>query len=55
VGSGRWFSYVRLAALHALEGSTDRALGAMLEKIAARDADAGVRALARQLLAGTGP
>jgi hypothetical protein len=43
--------YVRLAALHALAGSTDRNLVPMLESIALRDGDAGVRALARQVLA----
>jgi hypothetical protein len=43
--------YVRLAALHALAGSTDPGLAPVLEAIALRDADAGVRALARQMLA----
>jgi HEAT repeat protein len=41
--------YVRLAALHALAGSTDPGLAPVLEAIALRDADAGVRALARQM------
>jgi len=44
--------YVRLAALHSLEGANDPALAQVLEGIASRDADAGVRALARQVLAG---
>ena len=43
--------YVRLAALHALASSSDRTLGPMLESIAARDGDAGVRALAQRVLA----
>jgi HEAT repeat protein len=47
--------YVRLAALHALAGSTDRGLAPMLQTIAERDGDAGVRALAQQVLASLGP
>ena len=47
--------YVRLAALHALAGSTDRGLAPMLQIIAAHDGDAGVRALAQQVLASLGP
>ena len=46
--------YVRLAALHSLSGSNDPALPAALQAIAARDRDAGVRALARQVLASLG-
>ena len=41
---------VRLAALHALRGSGHPGLREMLEQIATRDGDAGVRALARELL-----
>ncbi|HMI85044.1 MAG TPA: HEAT repeat domain-containing protein [Polyangiaceae bacterium] len=47
--------YVRLAALHTLAGSGDGGLGAMLREIAARDGDAGVRALAAQMLASLAP
>jgi HEAT repeat protein len=47
--------YVRLAALHALAGSTDRGLAPMLQTIAAHDGDAGVRALAQQVLASLNP
>ena len=43
--------YVRLAALHASRGSTDPLLASVLEGIALRDQDAGVRALAREVLA----
>jgi hypothetical protein len=46
--------YVRLAALHALHGASDPSLPAVLETIAARDRDAGVRLLAKQLLADLG-
>ena len=44
-------AYVRLAALHALQGANDASLSATLESIAAQDRDAGVRILAKQLLA----
>jgi hypothetical protein len=47
--------YVRLASLHALAGTTDRSLGPMLQAIAERDRDAGVRALAQQVLASLAP
>jgi HEAT repeat protein len=43
-------AYVRLAALHALHGAADPSLAPLLEDIAARDRDAGVRILAQQLL-----
>lgn len=48
-------AYVRLAALHALEGTADVAWLPVLGRIAAQDPDAGVRALAQQLLRGLGP
>jgi hypothetical protein len=44
-------AYVRLAALHSLQGAGDPALAPVLETIAAGDRDAGVRMLARKLLA----
>jgi hypothetical protein len=44
-------AYVRLSALHSLRGSSDPALPALLARIGAEDRDAGVRALARQVLA----
>jgi hypothetical protein len=44
-------AFVRLAALHALEGSLDPELPAVLAGIIAADRDAGVRALAQQLQA----
>jgi HEAT repeat protein len=43
--------YVRLAALHALNGSGDPALAPILAQIIAEDRDAGVRALALQVQA----
>jgi hypothetical protein len=43
--------YVRLAALRASRGSGDPLLAPVLEAIAAHDEDAGVRALAREVLA----
>jgi hypothetical protein len=43
--------YVRLAALRAARGSGDPLLAPVLEAIAAHDEDAGVRALAREVLA----
>jgi HEAT repeat protein len=43
--------YVRLAALRSSRGSSDPLLGPVLEAIAAHDQDAGVRALAREVLA----
>jgi len=46
--SGDPSAYVRLAALHALQGSPDPALPALLQQIAANDRDAGVRILAKQ-------
>lgn len=46
--------FVRLAALHALQGAHDPALAAVLEGIVARDPDAGVRILATRLLSGLG-
>jgi HEAT repeats len=44
-------AYVRLAALHALGGSSDPELPPLLARIIASDRDAGVRALAQQLQA----
>ncbi len=44
-------AYVRLAALRSLSGVNDPSLPALLETIATRDRDAGVRLLAGQLLA----
>jgi HEAT repeat protein len=43
-------AYVRLSALHGLEGSTDPALPGLLAQLAAHDRDAGVRLLAQRLL-----
>jgi hypothetical protein len=43
--------YVRLAALHSLDGADDPSLAPVLESIATHDRDAGVRALAMQVLA----
>jgi len=48
-------AYVRLAALHALEGSSDPALPPLLARIIAGDRDAGVRTLARQIQASLQP
>jgi HEAT repeat protein len=42
--------YVRLAALHALDGADDAKLGELLSEIVERDPDAGVRLLAQRLL-----
>ncbi|HMJ11626.1 MAG TPA: HEAT repeat domain-containing protein [Polyangiaceae bacterium] len=42
--------YVRLAALHSLEGLDDETLISLLTRIAARDSHAGVRLLANRLL-----
>lgn len=47
--------YVRLAALHALSGATDPTLAPVLQNIALSDRDAGVRALAQQVLASLRP
>ena len=44
-------AYVRLSALHALAQSNDRTLVPLLQGIATRDIDAGVRALASRVLA----
>jgi HEAT repeat protein len=46
--------YVRLAALHALDGADDPTLVELLSEIVARDPDAGVRLLAQRLLAKLG-
>lgn len=43
-------AYVRLAALHALAGSDAPAMASVLQRIALRDGDAGVRLLAQRLL-----
>jgi hypothetical protein len=43
-------AYVRLAALHSLDGVGDPRLGQQLTNIASTDSDLGVRALARRLL-----
>jgi len=43
-------AYVRLSALHALAQSNDRTLVPLLQAIATRDIDAGVRALASRVL-----
>ena len=48
-------AYVRLAALHALDGSSDPALSSVLARIIAADRDAGVRALAQHLQANLEP
>jgi HEAT repeat protein len=45
---------VRLAALHARVGAADRSLAPVLETIAQRDGDEGVRRLAQQVLASLG-
>ena len=47
-------AYVRLAALHALAGSSDPTLVPLVHGIATRDIDAGVRALASRMLASWG-
>ena len=43
--------YVRLSALHALQGAKDPSLAAVLERIASNDVDLGVRTLAAQVAA----
>lgn len=43
-------AYVRLAALHSLDGADDPALVPLLERLIARDPDAGVRTLAQTIL-----
>ena len=48
-------AYVRLAAIHALAPSNDRTLVPLLQGIASRDIDAGVRALASRVLASLTP
>ena len=48
--AGDQSAYVRLAALHGLQGSADPAVPELLARIAQHDADAGVRMLAQQTL-----